>query len=283
LAILNGKSSINSYTIINTLGSLFALVLTVVLVYYYKVIGALYALALSQTLVFFISVTLLIKTEWFSYKFFNKKFNKKIARKLGNYSFMAVITALTIPVSQIIVRNYLIEKVGVNSGGYWQAMTRISDGYLMIVTTSLSTYYLPKLSKLKSNKDIKAEIFKVYKLILPFVLASCIIIYYLRFYIINLLFSASFIEIESLFLFQLIGDFFKISAWIIAYLMIAKAMTKTFIVTEIIFSLSYLALNYFLINNFGLIGSIYAFTINYFVYLIVMIELFKNKFLNVNE
>src|SRR5690606_17800592 len=111
-------------------------------------------------------------------------------------------------------------------GGYWQGMMRISDGYLMLITTALSTYYLPKLSSLTTNKDLRNEIINGYKLIIPLVFSGCILIYFLRFFIIKLLYTTDFIAMENLFLWQLIGDFFKLSAWVLAYLMLAKAMTK---------------------------------------------------------
>jgi PST family polysaccharide transporter len=43
---------------------------------------------------------------------------------------------------------------------------------------------------------------------------------------------------KPLFTYQLLGDFFKIGSWLLAYLMIAKALAKTFIITEILFAIS---------------------------------------------
>ena len=75
---------------------------------------------------------------------------------------------------------------------------------------------------------------------------------------------------KPLFTFQLLGDFFKIGSGLLAYLMIAKAMTKVFIATEIIFATSYVILSYYFMNHYGIIGSTYAFCINYGVYWILM-------------
>ena len=80
---------------------------------------------------------------------------------------------------------------------------------------------------------------------------------------------------RSLFLFQMIGDFFKMASWTLAFLMIAKAMTRTFIITEILFSLSFYGLTVWLTHMNGLIGVTQAYAANYFVYLILMIVLFS--------
>ncbi len=44
--------------------------------------------------------------------------------------------------------------------------------------------------------------------------------------IINILFSPQFLPMLYLFKYQLIGDVLKIGSWLLAYLMLAKAMTK---------------------------------------------------------
>jgi PST family polysaccharide transporter len=68
----------------------------------------------------------------------------------------------------------------------------------------------------------------------------------------------------------LLGDFFKIGSWLLTYIMIAKALTKTYIITDIIFAISYVALSYYFINQFGIIGATYSFCINYGLYWILM-------------
>lgn len=275
ISILNGKKQIKDYTIANTLGSIIGLFLTFFLVYFFKIEGALYSLVLSQTLVFFVTSSLIFKSDWFSIKYFNQIFDRKEAIKLGHYSLMAIVSALTIPVSQLILRNLLIEKLGINSAGIWQGMMRISDGYLMILTTALSTYYLPKLSSLKEDNEIRKEIIQGYKIILPFVSVSCLIIYFYRFLIIEILFTQEFSKMSHLFFFQLLGDFFKMAAWLFGYIIIAKSMTKLYIISEVFFTISYIILGYLCVSTFGFQGISIAFALNYLMFLILMLVVFK--------
>lgn len=280
ISILNGKKQIKTYTLVNTLGSIIGLIFTIILVFLYKLQGALYALVLAQSIVFFVTVILIIKSDWFSWAYFNQPFDKQTGKQLSRFSLMAIVSSLTIPISQIVLRNLLINKWGIVTAGNWQGMMRISDGYLLLITTSLSTYYLPKLSSLHTNNELQKEIFKGYKIILPAVLAGCIIIYFSRFFIIHILYTQSFEGMESLFFYQLLGDFFKMAAWILAYLMLAKAMTKTYIITEIFFSITYVVLGYLCINLFGSEGITIAFAINYLGYLLVMIIVFRKLIFN---
>jgi PST family polysaccharide transporter len=75
---------------------------------------------------------------------------------------------------------------------------------------------------------------------------------------------------EPLFTFQLLGDFFKIGSWLLAYLMVAKAMTRVYIITEIVFAISFVLLTYYFMNHFGIVGATYSFCLNFFLYWITM-------------
>lgn len=283
ISFLNGKKEIKAYTVVNTVGSVVSLMFTLLLVYFYKIDGALFALVLSQSIVFFVTLLLIYKLNWFSLDYFKQKINKDIVKNLAHYSLMALVTALSVPVSQIILRNLLISTHGIQAAGIWQGMMRISDGYLMILTTALATYYLPKLSSLHTDKELRAEIIQGYKLILPVVFFSSLLIYLFRFIIIKTLYTTDFSQMSELFFFQLLGDFFKMATWILGYLILAKSMTKVYIITEIGSTVLYLLLGYLCINYFDLKGVSIAFAIIYFLNLLVMIFLFRKLLFNKNH
>jgi PST family polysaccharide transporter len=81
---------------------------------------------------------------------------------------------------------------------------------------------------------------------------------------------------ESLFGWQLAGDMFKMCSWLLSYLMVAKAMTSKFVITEIVFNLSYLALAFLFMKLNGIVGLTQGYLINYIIYTIVMIIIFRN-------
>ncbi len=276
ISILNGRNEIKAYTIVNTFGSVFGLLLTLVLVYFFRLNGALYALVLSQSVVFFVTLFVIFRTPWFSMDYFTQKIDTSILQKLSHFTVMAVVTAVTVPVSHIVLRNMLISSFGLESAGIWQGLMRISDGYLMILTTALAVYYLPKLSSLHTAKELRAEVLFGYKLILPVVFFSALLIYILRTNIIEILYTADFLEMSDLFFYQLLGDFFKMASWILGYLIVAKSMTKLFILTEILSTLLYIVLGYVCVNYFGIKGITIAFAISYFLYLLGMIFIFRN-------
>lgn len=70
---------------------------------------------------------------------------------------MALVSALCVPISHVMVRKYLTNDLGQVSAGYWEAMFRFSSAYLIVLTSTLSVYLLPRLSELKSLQEIARE------------------------------------------------------------------------------------------------------------------------------
>lgn len=282
LAILNGKKEILKLVIANIIGSLFSLAITGILAIKFGLYGALVALSIYQSTAFLVTLILCYKADWFEFKYLFGKIDPDITRKFAGFALMALTSALCVPLSQIAIRTYMTGEFGIEYAGYWEAMIRLSGAYLMLVTTTLSVYYLPRLSELSAINDIKKEVYLGYKVIFPVALVGAILVYLLRDWIIGLLFTDAFLPMRELFLWQMIGDSLKIGSWILAYLMLSKAMTKLFIVTEIIFSVSLVILTYLITKVFGFEGVSIAYLINYAVYWIVM-SLFVFKTLRNKE
>ena len=150
-------------------------------------------------------------------------------------------------------------------------MWRLSAAYLMLMTTTLSVYYLPRLSELVGLSDIKKEILNGYKIIVPFTVIAALIIYLLKDFIIQVLFSSEFAPMRELFGWQVVGDIMKICSWLFAYVMLGKAMFKLFMVTEFVFSITLYVLTRLLCDKYGLVGTAMAYTVNYACYWAVVV------------
>jgi polysaccharide transporter, PST family len=277
LAILNGKKEIGRYVSANIAGSLFAFLITSLLAGQYGLYGALVALAIFQSVAFVVTLILCYKASWFKFSYFIGSFDIKIAKNLVKYTLMALSSAICVPISQIVIRNYLGKSLGWEAAGYWEAMWRLSTAYLLLVTTVLSVYFLPKIAELSDPNELKNEINQGYKIILPIVIICSLLIYLFRDLIIGLLFTAEFYPIRQLFLGQVIGDILKIGSWILAFIMLGKAMANYFIFTEISFSLSFYFIVVLMTNIYGLEGVSWAYALNYLLYWIVMYFLIFRK------
>lgn len=270
LSILNGKKDILRFVSANICGSVFALAVTTFMAVNSGLYGVLVALAVYQSLSFFVTLFIVCKAPWFRLRFLFGEINKKVALNLAKFTAMALTSAACVPLSHIFVRAHLGHTLGWESAGYWEAIWRLSTAYLMFVTTTLSVYYLPKFSELKESKAIIREICQGYKIILPVAAFGGITIYFFRDLVIRLLFTDEFYPMRELFGWQMLGDTFKVGSWIFAYLMLGKAMYKTFIVTEVLFAATFVGLTIFFTSWYGLRGVAIAHAINYAIYWLVM-------------
>ncbi len=275
LSVLNGHKEMKKYVSVNIISSFIGLILTLILTYYFSIIGALYSLILNQSLAVLISLTFVIKAKWATRQLFFSQPNKESFIRLLKYSAMLITSALTGPTALLIIRNHIGSSISWDAAGYWEGVSRISSVYLMLITSSISIYYLPRMSELKSNSEIKKELFSSYKIVMPVVVILGAGIFVFKNFIIVVLFSDSFKPMKDLFAFQLIGDFLKIAAWLLSYLMVARAMTKIYITTEIIFNASFVVLSLLFINKYGILGVTYAYALNYLFYGVTMIFIFR--------
>lgn len=275
VSIVNGYKQFNKYVKVNIVSSIFGVAFTVVLVLIWGLPGALISTVTFQSLMIGVSITMLHKLEWLRKDYFIGQLKKAIVSKYFRYSLMTLTTAMTVPITQMLLRGYVMAEISEVEAGWWEGMNRISNMYLMIITTSFSVYYLPRLSEIHDNLKLRHEIFNSYKVIIPMLLAGFTLVYLLRFFIIRILFTPEFIPMSKLFIWQMVGDFFKICSWLLAYIMVAKAMTKLFVSTEIFFSLLYLGLGYLFVHINGIVGLCQGYLINYILYMITMIIVFR--------
>lgn len=270
LAVINGYKQFDLFVKISILSTFVGLLLSLALVIPFGVHGALLNAVTSQSLTFFVAIFITKRSGivQFSFSNFLSKFDKEKAIQYFRFSCMALISAFTVPVSQLIIRGFIINNFSMQAAGCWEGMNRLSGMYLMVITSSFGVYYLPKLSETIDANILRREIKKAYMVIVPCLLVGLPAVYFCRFIIIKILFTSDFIQMADLFLWQVLGDFLKITSWLIAYLMHAKAMVKLFIFTEIGFAASYVGLAFFFGNLIGFHGIVLGYAVNYAIYLI---------------
>ncbi len=276
ISILNGFKEFKKYVVVNIASSIVSLVFSVTLCLLWGVKGAMINAVTFQSVVLIVTVVQCRKCTWFKLSNFWVSRDNEIIRQYMQYTLMTLVTLSISPVSQMILRGYVISEISATEAGWWEGMNRISHVYLSVITTSLSVYILPRMSEITDKWKLKQEIIKCYKFIIPMLLGCIILIYLLRFFIIWLLFTPDFYPMENLFIWQLLGDFFKIASWLLSFLMLAKARTKAFIITEILFGLNGLCIKFALVNMLGIVGLNIGYMLNYILYLICMIWLFRD-------
>ncbi|MEE9711663.1 O-antigen translocase [Aeromonas caviae] len=275
-SVINGQQLYRRYVGLGMLSALTSSGVMLGMIAWQNIEGALLAAAMQAALIGVVMLITNLRQPWFKLRYWWGAVEPKARKDICGYMLMAITSALTVPVSLILVRNILIAQVGWDATGQWQAVYKISEVYLGVITMALGTYYLPRLASLSSVDDIVSEIHKTARVIIPIVAIMALGVYILRDVAISLLFTDAFRSARDLFAIQLTGDVIKIASWLFAYPMLSRGATKWFMGTEIIFALSLVILTYFFVSKMGLKGAAVAYLVNYSLYFIITFLNVKN-------
>lgn len=277
IAVLTGLGNYKQVILLNIWGNIIGTVLSAVLIWKYHTNGALLGLVLFQSVIFFISFYTFYRRfpglaflKW-------KYFDHTLLHNFFSYSLMTLITACTGPFIVISIRDKLEYDFGLNTAGFWEAVNRISSFYLLFATAMLTVYFFPKLSTAKTDKETKSVFVSYYKSIVPLFAVGFVAIYFLRDFIVRLLFTKDFLPMENLFIWQLVGDFFKVCSLILGYEFFAKKLTKAYITAEVMSFIILYFSSFILIEKYGVEGAVMAHAFTYFIYFITLLFYFKRR------
>lgn len=277
-SVINGQQLYRRYVGLGMLSAFISGGVMLAMIAMYNIQGALLAAAAQAALIGIVMLIANLRQPWLRFSYWWGKTDIKARKAIGGYMLMAITSALTMPISLILVRSILIDKVGWDATGQWQAVWKISEVYLGVITMALGTYYLPRLSSLKGVEVIVSEIHKTTRIIIPIVAIMALCIYLLRDIVISLLFTNAFHSARDLFSIQLIGDVVKIACWLYAYPMISRGAIKWFVSIEIIFSILFVVFSYVFVSYTGLKGVPIAYLVNYsicFIFIFLNVKRFS--------
>lgn len=268
LAVINGFMDVRRLAFVHVSGSVFGVAVAALAARAYGLDGALFALVAGQLLWLVAAVPALRRSPYFRTGMLSPCFDREMSGRLAAFSVMSLVSAVVPQLVGIAVRDLLAARFGWDQVGYWQAVSKVSDAYLLFFTTIINVYYLPKLASMQDRAALASELKAAYRYLMPIVIAAAAAVYLCRAWVTRLLFNADFAAADSLYGPQLLGDVVKIASFVLSYLMLAKAMTRLFVVSECVFAASYFVLVWVFTRHFGLIGAMYAFAANYVLYLL---------------
>ncbi|NRD20746.1 O-antigen translocase [Winogradskyella eckloniae] len=276
-SIMNGFSKHKYLLIINTIGQVLGLLVTVLLIVRENITGALLAIVISPALNLLITIVGIAFRKSFISRIKLSNVSLSVVKTLSPNMVMALVSAVALPIVMIIIRNYLVAEVGIYQAGYWTAMTRVSEYYLMFINSLMLLYILPRFSKIESKSAFKKEVFWFYKSIMPAFVLMLFVIYLSRSLLVRLMFSEEFQDVEHLFGYQILGDIMRILASVIVYKFLLKKMFGHYIILEIFLFVTMCFSSIYLIDEFGLKGAVMGHFVSYLIYFAIVLLIFNNS------
>lgn len=195
------------------------------------------------------------------------RFHRSETWQLLRFSMMMATSALAFPTAEIIVRGAVTDQLGLDTTGIWQASIRLSGAIIGFFSVFLLTGFMPRLSALKDPalaiRQVQRSLTQIAAVFAPI----AVVIYLLRETTVHFMFSNKFEALAPLLGWQLTGDFFRICAYTIAILSLAKANLKFYIISEIFQYTLYASISIYIVNSGGdLADLVRGYTSCYFIY-----------------
>ena len=278
LAIYNGLEKFKRILLIQIISNVLVFGLTALLIWKKNIFGGLLSVAFGEVLM--VLVTFIFVSRQADYFKFDlqKLISKKYFNTIKKFSVMALLTAIIAPLTLLFIRNMIVEKYAIQEAGIWDAVNRLSSFYMIFFSSGLSLYYMPKLASIHTESEFKTELKSYFKVFVPLFLVMLIVIYIAKGIILKLAFTPEFSKVESVLIWQLLGDFFRIMTLAFGFQILVKTMMKRYFLVEIVFNSMYFLLSFYLIKENATEGVLQAyFYTNVFCFLLVLF-LFRKLF-----
>lgn len=241
-AVFQGMAKLNFLAKSNLFGNIFGLIITLPLFYLFDIRAIVPAIVITSLVSFLVSVY-----------YFKKLKIKKTSFEINeiliegkDVLFFGGLLSLSsfLPVlSNYLIQVFISSNGGVELVGLFSVGLIIINSYVGIIFNAMSTEYYPRLvSEISLNKDINDSVNQ--QAVFSMLIVVPIIIVFLGVLplIIKILFSSDFLNVIPFVSWAILAMFFKSFSWPMGLIIIAKADSKVFTRTSIIFNFLYLLL-----------------------------------------
>lgn len=188
--------------------------------------------------------------------------------KLG---FFLSLTGLATTGTMYLVRSFVMKQGDLAAVGHFIAAWTISSMYISAIFSAMSADFFPRLSGVQNDRDAMAKMVNEQTEVALLITAPIIIgmVCFIDL-VVRIFYSREFGPTALILYWQLAGDFFKVLAWPMGFIILAKGKGRLYIGTELFWNLLFCAGVYFGWTFLGLQVTGIAFLMTYVCYMIVL-------------
>lgn len=268
--VISGISAYKIHAKIEIIWYISASLLLLVSLYYYNIGGVLLAIAVTPIVQFFVLIFIFGNTlrEYIIFK--KLSFKTPLLKALLGFTLMSFVGTVFLNFIEIELRTLISDRISENEAGVWTAMSSISKIYMQFLVLIFPIYILPNYAKISSLALFKEQVKDIYTTLLPLVFVGMLAVYLCKNQIIEIIYTNAFLSMTPLFKWQLLADFTRFLAVVLAYYFISKNAFGYFVLTELISLVFYFIFAKVLISHYGTEGVVVANLLRYFCYLIMV-------------
>ncbi len=276
LVILQGLQKLKFLAKANLFGSLIGTLITIPLYYFFE------NAAIVPGIIIF-AISNLIFSRFYARKIQVNEVKISISqvftegKNMVTLGFMISLSVLVSLLMAYILRIFISNIGGVEQVGFYTAGFIIINTYVGLIFNAMGKDFYPRLSSVAKNNKLCIQVINHQAEIALLIIAPIIIIFLIFIkWIVIILYSNQFMPIIDMIHWAALGMLFKTASWSIAYIFLAKGVSKLFFLNELLSSIYVLILNIIGYYYWGLAGLGLSFLISYFIYL-VQVFLVTNK------
>lgn len=269
-AVVNGLSAYKRYALIELIAYVLSSGLLLFFLFQYSLNGVLVAIALAPLIQLITLLFIFSKVLKAYISFRELKIDWSFKNKLLAFTLMSFVSTVLLNYVEIDIRTVIKDRISVDEAGYWTAINFISKNYMVFSSGLFTLYVIPRFATIQTKTDFTKEVFHIYKSILPLFGVGMFLIYWFREYVIQIIYP-EFTGMSPLFKWQLMGDFVRLCALVIAHQFLAKRMVKSFVITEILSLASFYVLSLVLIKDYSTEGVVMAHFFRYVFYFVIVL------------
>lgn len=278
MAIYNGLEEFKKIVFIQIISNILVFGFTAFLIWKQNIYGGLLSVALSELLM--VLVTFLFVRRDKSYFQFDLQriISKKYFNAILKFSSMALLSAFIVPMTLILIRNQIVNQYSIEEAGIWDGVNKLSSFYMLIFSSGLSLYYMPKLASLETEGEFRDELKSYFKIFVPLFIIMLVVVFLFKEIILDLAFTPAFSRIKEVLIWQLSGDLLRIMTLAFGYQIVVKTMIKKYFIIEITFNLMYLFLSYYLVQMSSFEGALQAYFYANLILFVLILWMFRKLF-----
>lgn len=271
MALIQGNRRIADIAKLNIIGAVTGSIISIILYWQYGLDGIVPALVC-------LAITELIASWWFAKKITIAKVKmswKESFKEAGGMVRMGLAfmwSSLLVAVVAYLTRLIITQEIDLVAVGIFSAAFALSGMVVNFILGAMGADYYPSLSAINHNhKEMRVLVNQQSEIGL--LLAAPPLVATLAFspWIIKLFYTSDFSLSADLLRWFAIGCMGRVISWPMGFIILAKGLSKFFVVTETLINVAHIGLILLMLKWFGIEGVAMAFPILYAIYILMML------------
>lgn len=247
-SMLNGFRAIGTLAVVEVLGPAVSLLLTYSVCLYAgngHAVAFVALLSSAQLVMILATLRLLCTRGWVTGLMTGVEqwINREALLYFVKITGSTFIAGLVSTAALLVLRSSLTRYGGLQEAGLFDLAWTLSSNYGMILLGSFGTYYVPTLSGLTDSGQRRELILNCLNVAIRVAVPLIVAIVVLKPLIITILYTKEFLPATKLIRWMLIGDYLKVTAWVLTIPAVVSVHMRVYLVGEIFWYLGFAALS----------------------------------------